>query len=56
MIIVILLHYEIKVYYISQEKQSFVIAALRKRFKFFVNECFHIWGKSGISLNLDHKF
>ncbi len=38
------------------ERQSFNIAALRKRFEIFVDKYFNIWGKFGVNLTLDHIF
>ena len=37
-------------------KQSFDVAALRKRFEIFVEKYFYIWGKFGINLSVDHVF
>ena len=37
-------------------KQSFDVAALRKRFEIFVDKYFYIWGKFGINLSVDHIF
>ena len=38
------------------ERQSFNIAALRKRFEIFVDKYFNIWGKFGINLTSEHVF
>ena len=38
------------------ERQSFDIAALRKRFEIFVDKYFYIWGKFGINFKLEHIF
>ena len=38
------------------ERQSFDVAALRKRFEIFVHKYFHIWGKFGINLSVDQIF
>ena len=38
------------------ERQSFNIAALRKRFEVFVDKYFNIWGKFGVNLTSEHVF
>ena len=38
------------------ERQSFSIAALRKRFEVFVDKYFNIWGKFGVNLTSEHVF
>jgi hypothetical protein len=38
------------------ERQSFNIAALRKRFEIFVDKYFNIWGKFGINLSSEYVF
>ena len=37
-------------------RPSFNIAALRKRFKIFVDKYFNIWGKFGINLTSEYVF